>query len=169
MQNKNIVDEKMSQNQKDTEHTNEYGDIEVFKDTKYWFKRDIQTIKKSFIATFKFSHVILLITFVFSFLITRTGNTLLNFDDTLLYTAVLSPIFLLGYFIFYVIATKGYDIESYEGTHINIPEHARRFSIGYILRSNMSAGRKALFLLRLAFYIMLIIGLLLNAFAIFKK
>lgn len=32
----------------DLKHTNEFGDIEVFKDTSYWFKRDWKTIKNSF-------------------------------------------------------------------------------------------------------------------------
>ena len=71
--------------------------------------------------------------------------------------------------MFHVIATKGYDIDPYAGTHINTPHHANRFSVNYILSSNISYGRKIMFLFRLVIYALLVVGLLLNILISFNK
>ena len=71
--------------------------------------------------------------------------------------------------MFHVIATKGYDIDPYAGTHIDTSQHANRFSVSYIMSSNMSTGRKVMFLLRYTMYVLLVLGLLLNVIMSFNK
>ncbi len=153
----------------DSQHTNEFGEIEAFKDTEYWFKKDFQTIKRSPTATLKAIPLILLATYLFSLLMTQLGGTGADFPLAFIYSLVFSPIFLLGYLMFHIIATKGYDIDPYAGTHINSPQHVNRFSVSYIMNSDMPTGRKIMFLLRYAFYVLLAIGLLLNVFVGLKK
>jgi len=150
--------------EKDLENVNEFGEIEAFKGTKYWFKRDLQTIKRSFVSTIKFSPIVFLTTLAFSALMTLFDNPKINFYVAISYTVILFPIFLLGYLMFNVMVTKGYDIDPYAGTHIKTTKHANRFSVTHILRSDMTGRRKALHLLRLAIYILLVVGLLLNIF-----
>lgn len=147
----------------DDKHVNEFEEIEVFKDTKYWFKKDFQTIKRSFSSTIKNAPFIFIASIVFSFLMSGIGGNR-TLENTLAYTLVFFPISLLGYAMFYVMIKKGYEIDPYEGAHIDTPQHANRFSINYILSSNMSKGRKIIFLFRLALYFLMIAGLLLAVF-----
>lgn len=136
----------------DLEHTNEFGEIEAFRDTKYWFRRDLQTIKKSSIITFNRSPIIFLATILFSFLLSVSFNDIGKDLGTLFANALsFFPIFLLAHFMFHVIFTKGYNVHQWWGTYIDNPKFEKRFSIKYILDSKMSKGRKIIFLLRLAF------------------
>lgn len=152
----------------DQRHVNEFGEIEVLKDTKYWFKRDFQTIKRSFFSTIRNSPFVFIVAMFFSFLMSGLGNTKVGLDNILAYTLIFFPISLLGYFMFYVMIKKGYDIEPYVGTHINSAEHTNRFSVSYVVNSNMSTGRKTMFLVRLALYFLMVIGLLLSVFQKYK-
>lgn len=141
----------------DFKHTNEFGEIEVLKGTKYWFKKDFQTIKKSFKSAIKYSPIIFMVSLIIA--VFASNFNYKNIETIIYYTIIFFPITVLGYLMFYVIFTKGYDIDPYGGTHINSPEYSNRFSVGYILNSNMSGKRKVLFIVRLAFYL-LIVGLL---------
>lgn len=136
----------------DLKHANEFGEIEAFKDTKYWLKRDLQTIKKSLITTFNRSPIIFLVTILFSFILSVSFNDM-GKDLGTLFTNALSffPIFLLAHFMFHVIFTKGYNVHQWLGTYIDNPKFEKRFSIRYILDAKMSRGRKIIFLFRLAF------------------
>ncbi|RJQ24761.1 hypothetical protein C4577_07050 [Candidatus Parcubacteria bacterium] len=147
----------------DIKHTSEFGEIKAFTNTKYWFKRDFKTIKKSFYASLKSSPIIFTITLAFSFLITITySQENYNIFATIVFSIILFPIFLFGYFMFCVMATKGYDIDPYVGTHIKTEQYTQRFSPIAILKSDMSKPQKALYLFRLIIFIALVIGLILN-------
>jgi len=152
------------QKEEDLKHTNEFGEIDMTKDTEYWFKRDFGTIKKSFLKTLKAFPFVVVPLYIFFLIITRTENNWnLRFSFGL--TVIFSTIILLGYFMVYILVTKGYDIQPYQGTHIDNPNYDNRFSVKYILNSQMSTGRKFIFILRLFFYIIMLLGLL---FTIFK-
>lgn len=156
------------ENSKDLKHVNEFGEIEVLKDTTYWFKRDLQTIRRSFVSTIRNSPFVFIIAMFFSFLMSGLSTTKVGLDNILAYTLIFFPISLLGYFMFYIMIKKGYEIDPYVGTHINIAEHTNRFSVNYIVNSKMSTGRKIMFLIRLALAFLMVIGLLLSILQNYK-
>jgi hypothetical protein len=90
----------------DWNHANELGDV---KDTKYWFKRDYGTIKTALIKTVIISPLLLTISSLLSLAINFWGNTL-TLNQFFITTIALTPISLLGYFLFYIMAKKGYNI-----------------------------------------------------------
>ena len=143
----------------DLEHTNEFGEIEAFKDTKYWFKKDLLTIKKALKKVFKISPLIFLIALIFSSSITFLYNGSLNFFLIFIYLLILFPVFLLAYMMLYVMINKGYEIDAYEGTYIDTPKHDDRFSLDYLLTAKMSKKRKAIHIVRLAIYSFMTFGL----------
>lgn len=146
----------------DREKVNEFGEIEAFKNTGYWFKKDTETIKKSFISTLKFSPVLITGTTLFCLIYIRSISGEILTKTSLILIISMSLLCILGYFLFHAIMTKGYDIHPYQGTHIGIGEHKNRFSIKYLLSSELKPGQKVLHLIRLFFYLLLVIGLFLN-------
>lgn len=146
----------------DRENVNEFGDIEAFKGTKYWFKRDIETIQNSLVSTLKFSPILIGATALLSLFYIRSINGEIINQISLIFTLSMSLLGVLAYFLLHVITTKGYDIHPYRGTHIKIEENVNRFSIKHILSSESQPGHKILHLIRLFFYLLFVIGLFLN-------
>ena len=95
----------------DYKHAGELGGL---KDTKYWFKRDIGTFKKSFKKTIKLSPILLVVAVVLALGINYNDNSLV-FESIAITTLSLFPIVLLGYFLFHVMVNKGYNIHSSGG------------------------------------------------------
>lgn len=85
------------------------GYVEVTKHTKFWFKKDVQTIKMSFLKTLWVLPYIYSVTFlVFIFLFEY-----LNFEFfklSLKYSLSFGSIIYLAYFLTHVMNTKGYNI-----------------------------------------------------------
>ncbi|MDD2822573.1 MAG: hypothetical protein PHQ59_00690 [Candidatus Daviesbacteria bacterium] len=79
--------------------------------TKDWFKRDINTIKNSFIYTLKKLHMITLFALVFSGILTYLYNDF-SINKIIAYTIIFLPISFIGFFMVHVIETKGYDIDT---------------------------------------------------------
>src|SRR3989344_1945260 len=152
----------------DLNHTNEFGELEVHKHTKYWFKRDLITIKSSFLFTLKWLPVVFIVSVVVSWLFNMLYKIATTLNDLLTYSFILFPIFSLGLFIFRVLLIKGYEIDPYAGTHVKNPQHRNRFSFSYIFSSDMSLSRKTLFVIRLIFYMTCVFGLLLTVFSSLK-
>ncbi|MBI4009201.1 hypothetical protein HY357_03135 [Candidatus Roizmanbacteria bacterium] len=103
----------------DWKHVDELGDIDIVKDTKYWFKRDIQTIKTAIKKTIQYSLYLLLISVLFSIIISYSYNSNFQLDKVVFYTIVFFPIALLGYFLIYIMVKKGYNIDK-RGTSIDV-------------------------------------------------
>ncbi len=106
----------------DNKHVDEFGDL---KDTKYWFKRDIDTIKQNFRQTVKISPVLLIIALVLSFLINYSYSTL-SFTLIIVTMLLFFPIVLLGHFLFLIMIRKGYNI-SRSGTVIDTSRSSTPF------------------------------------------
>jgi len=92
----------------DGKHSGELGDL---KDTKYWFRRDIGTIKAAIYKTKNVFPILLIISSVLSLGINYWSNSL-SITQFLVTTVSLIPISLLGYFLFFIMANKGYDIHA---------------------------------------------------------
>ncbi|OGD09341.1 hypothetical protein A2397_04925 [Candidatus Amesbacteria bacterium RIFOXYB1_FULL_44_23] len=89
-------------------HSGELGDL---KDTKYWFRRDMETIKAAIYKTRNVSPLLLIISSLLSLGINYWSNSL-SITQFLVTTVALTPISFLGYFLFYIMANKGYDIHA---------------------------------------------------------
>ncbi len=92
----------------DHKHVGELGDL---KDTKYWFKRDLSTMKLGLKKTAQVTPVLFLASFVFSLLITYLDQALRIYEVVLL-SMIFLPIFMLGFFLFYIMVNKGYNIHT---------------------------------------------------------
>ena len=99
----------------DYNHVGELGDL---KDTKYWFRRDLGTMKKGLKKTVSLTPVLFLATFIFSLFVNYVNQTLRIYEIVVLSVFFL-PISLLGYFLFYIMVNKGYNIHSHSGTVID--------------------------------------------------
>ena len=115
-------------NEEDLKHANEFGEIEAFKETKYWFKRDIETIIRSIKSLPKYITVVFFISLVTSLVFTLFENPSKNYSLALIYLLVLFPIFLLGFLLLHIIMTKGYGIYP-ESTYISTENLSNRFSL----------------------------------------
>lgn len=89
-----------------------YAYIPIKGNTKAWFKKDWQTIRKSFSATLRNSHIIGGLAALFVFLILYFQNTLMFINFFWLFICFY-PIFLFGYFMLKVLKDKGYDIKAH--------------------------------------------------------
>ena len=98
----------------DLRHADELGNL---KDTKYWLKRDLGTMKMGLKKTIYFSPIIFLTTLLFSVLANYIDQTL-TFVGIMVLAVILLPIFCLGFFLFYIIVNKGYNIHT-KGTVID--------------------------------------------------
>lgn len=156
-------------NKDDLKHTNEFGEIEAHKHTKYWFKRDLGTIKSSLLFTIKCLPVVFMVSVLASWLLNVLIPTFTTFKDLLIYSFILFPVFSLGCFLFRIMLTKGYEIQHYIGTHVKNPQHRNRFSMNYIIGSDMTKSRKILFIIRLIFYWICAIGLFITGLEGLKK
>jgi len=96
---------------RDSEHVCKLGDL---KDTKYWFRRDIGTMKKGLKKTVSQISVLLLATFVFSLFVNYANQTLRMYEVVVL-SVMFLPIFMLGYFLFYIMVNKGHNIHASGG------------------------------------------------------
>lgn len=93
----------------DYKHVNEFGDIEAFKDTPYWFGRDWKTFKNSFKSTLKHSPIVFLFAILPTIILCvyyKTNN--ISFIMVIFVMSFLLSLY--GYFMFHVLVTKGYDI-----------------------------------------------------------
>lgn len=99
----------------DMDHVGLLGDL---KDTKYWFKRDLDTMKVGLVKTVRLTPILFLASFIFSLLINYMNQTLRIFELIIL-SVVFLPIFMLGYFLFYIMVKKGYNIHTHGGTVID--------------------------------------------------
>ena len=99
------------QMEEDLKHRNEFGEIKIGTDTVYWFKRDWETIKRSFFKTIQAVPYVVIIVLIFSLLISRRDSQW-DLKQALNLTLLLSLIALLGYWMIYALITKGYDIDS---------------------------------------------------------
>lgn len=105
-------------NQEDYKHTNEFGEIEAFKHTKYWLKRDIQTIKKTLKSTIKFSPLLFLLSTVLATIMSFSYTSQFIADEIAFYALIFFPLFLLANLLIYVMVNKGYNISA-DGTTID--------------------------------------------------
>lgn len=95
-----------SMNKEDWKHTKELGEL---KDTKYWFNKDIGTIKKSLRKSFKISPLLLLIALTLSLAYNYFYDTFF-LTQVLSITMVFYMVILFSYILFYVIVKKGYNV-----------------------------------------------------------
>lgn len=140
----------------DIDHTSELGDIEIGKDTAYWIKRDLRTMKISFISTAKAVPMVFLIVAVViltSFIFAQVPH---NLSITLKYILAFTAICSLGYLMIHIFVTKGYNIDPYNGTTINIPIKDETASSTSIPDSSISKDKTILLLLRILSYTLLV-------------
>ncbi len=96
-------------------HAGELGDL---KDTKYWFKRDLGTMKMGLKKTVYVAPIIFLVSLLLSVLVNYQDETL-TFIWVMVLAVILLPIFCLGFFLFYIMVNKGYNIHTKGGTVID--------------------------------------------------
>lgn len=77
----------------------------------YWIRRDLRTIKSSFVVTLKLSPIIILATACVIIFIQAIFSSF-DIDSLVGYAIILSPISVLGFFLAHVLATKGYAIDT---------------------------------------------------------
>lgn len=94
----------------DYDNADEFGNLHG---TKYWFKRDLGTIKAAIKSTLKFSPIILILATIFSALFVYIESQRWDFSAITLLTTLLFPITIFGYFICYVFKNKGYEINEH--------------------------------------------------------
>lgn len=99
----------------DLKHIGELGDL---KDTKYWFKRDVGTIKNSFRKSMSVSPFLLLGAFVLSLLYNYFYDTI-SLLTIITSTISFFLILLVSYILLYVIVKKGYNVHSRGGTTLD--------------------------------------------------
>ena len=99
----------------DYKHVGVLGDL---KDTKYWFSRDLLTMKKGLKQTSRVSPILFCLALLFSLLVNYTNQTL-RIKEVMILSVIFLPTFLLGYFLFYIMVNKGYNIYSSGGTEID--------------------------------------------------
>lgn len=95
----------------DLEHIGELGDL---KDTKYWFQRDLQTMKKGLNSAIGVLPYLITVALIVS-VITNCIEQTLFFSTVVLLAVMIFPIIFLGYFLFYIMVNKGYNIHSSGG------------------------------------------------------
>lgn len=95
-------------------HAGELGDL---KDTKYWFKRDLGTMKMGLKKTVYVAPIIFLVSLLFSVLTNYLDQTL-TIAGVMVLAVIFLPIFCLGFFLFYIMVNKGYNIHT-SGTVID--------------------------------------------------
>lgn len=84
--------------------------VPLLGNTKEWFKRDIQTIKKSTKSTLKNLHWIYFATFTIFSAIDYLFTSSFNLKSNLLISLALFPVVIVGYLMLHILKTKGYDI-----------------------------------------------------------
>ena len=87
------------------------GELDDLKDTKYWFRRDMGTIKAAIYKTRNVSLILLIISSLLSLGISYWSNSL-SISQFLVTIVALTPISFLGYFLLYIMANKGYNIHA---------------------------------------------------------
>lgn len=127
----------------------ENGEQELPRDTHYWIKHDLRTIKKSLVRSMKVSPIILVISILFGMFVTLITRGILQQNLIFLYSSLFFPILLFGYFMLHILATKGYDIHFYAGAKITNPEKANPGALDHILTSKSDVLHQALLFLRI--------------------
>lgn len=79
------------------------------RNTRYWVKRDIRTFKRAFRSTLKYSLLIFLLSAITSMIISFINLKTFEFSYVRNFTLAIYLISSIGYFLFYIIAKKGYD------------------------------------------------------------
>jgi len=92
----------------DHKHVGELGDL---KDTKYWFKRDLSTMKLGLRRTARVTPILFTSAIVFSLIVNHVNQTL-SLIEVVFLSVIFLPIFMLGYFLFFIMVNKGYNIHA---------------------------------------------------------
>ena len=92
----------------DHKHVGELGDL---KDTKYWFKRDLSTMKLGLNRTARVTPILFTSAILFSLRVNYVNQTL-SLIEVVFLSVIFLPIFMLGYFLFYIMVNKGYNIHA---------------------------------------------------------
>lgn len=79
------------------------------KDTLQWFKRDILTIKKSFLSSFKYSLLFLIIAAIADYVTLPYYHMPLISQFSFMLMLIYFILIFLGYFLMHIMVTKGYN------------------------------------------------------------